>query len=116
MQARVYAVSIHHYVNQGHIAFFRTDGTRTGGGFHIYDLTVARLCRLMRAMVNTAGANDVRMSTVDNWSFWLIWGLVDKMSKQLAGSLEAATLGNPDFLDGMPDDGTIRADEATVWL
>jgi hypothetical protein len=93
VQSRVYSVSILHYVNKGHIAFYRTDGTRTGGGLHIYDLTVPRLCRLMRGMVNTACEKRVGMSTVGNWSSWWIVGLVEKVRKQLDGSLEAATLG-----------------------
>jgi len=93
MQSRVYSVSILHNDKTGHVAFYRTDGTRTGGGLRIYTITVSRLCRLMRAMVNTACEKRVGMTNIANWTSWWIVGVVEHMREGLDAQLEGMTLG-----------------------
>jgi len=93
MRNRVYAVSILHNGDNGHVAFYRTDGTRTGGGLRIYTMTVSRLCRLMRAMVNTACEKSVGMMTIANWTSWWILGRIGDMRRMQDAALERITLG-----------------------
>jgi len=78
MKSRVFAVDIIRRNDRPRVWFYRTNGRKDGGGVRMYYLTVPRLIRLLRAMVNRAIDVQANTYTGVNISSWYILGVVEE--------------------------------------
>jgi len=85
MRARVFSIDIVNRLGNGYIAFYRTNGTGTGGGLRFYKLTTDRLCRVLDAMVRVSCNQKCNAYAHDGYSIWSIKGLARWM-RDLAGA------------------------------
>jgi len=89
MKSKVFSIDIHNRADSPDVWFYRTDGTANGGGLRFYTLTIDRLIRLLRAMVNTSTTFRCYTYETEHTSSWYVAGVVEQMQTAqaaLAGS------------------------------
>ena len=79
MKSKVFSISIHSSPEPQLAFFYRTDGTEHGGGLRDYYLTVPRLIRMLRAMVNVSTRVRCYTTTGDGFTTWWISEIVGEM-------------------------------------
>jgi len=89
MKSKVFSIDIIRKPNYQQIWIYRTNGLSNGGGLRMYSLTLDRLVRVLRAMVNTSAKIRCNTYTGKNTESWYISGVVEEMQAAraaLAGS------------------------------
>jgi len=89
MKSKVFSVSIYHQPSYDSVGIFRTDGRPDGGDLRFYDLTVPRLIRLLRAMVNVSKETPCHTFGGNMGNSWYIPGVVEQM-REARAALAAA--------------------------
>jgi len=79
MKSKVFSISIHNHPDSQQVWIYRTNGTDHGGGLRFYNLTVSRLIRVLRAMVNVSTQVLCYTHDYDEVSSWYIAGVVEQM-------------------------------------
>jgi len=79
MKSKVFSIGIHNDPLYPEIWIYRTDGKDHGGGLRFYTLTVPRLIRVLRAMVNVSTAHRCYTSRLSRIDHWTIAGVVEQM-------------------------------------
>jgi len=79
MPSKVFSISIYQHPGDNTVGIFRTDGSPDGGAIRFYNLTVPRLIRLLRAMVNVSKVTTCYTFGGDLGNSWYIPGVVEQM-------------------------------------
>jgi len=79
MKSKVFSISIHNYPDRQVASVYRTLGRIPGGGVKFYQLTVPRLIRLLRVMVNVSTTVRCYTHDTENTSTWTIGAVVPEM-------------------------------------
>jgi len=79
MKSKVFSISIHNYPDRQVVSVYRTIGRIPGGGVKFYRLTVPRLIRLLRVMVNVSTRTQCYTYENENTSTWTIAAVVPEM-------------------------------------
>ena len=78
VKSKVFSIDIINKPDFQQVWFYRTNGRSDGGGLRMYTLTVSRLIRLLRAMVNTSTKFQCNTYTGPRTSSWWVAGVVEK--------------------------------------
>jgi len=79
MKSKVFSISIHSSPEPQLAFFYRTVGREDGGTVRHYRLTVPRLIRLLRAMVNVSAHTRCYTWSQGEIANWTILGIVEQM-------------------------------------
>jgi hypothetical protein len=93
MKSRVWSVSVDSGKVVNYIAFFRTSSKGNGIKSRFRSLNTDRMCRLMRAIVNTSTAEKPSILKDGTWFSWSLLGRYFAHVREQAAIVEKATLG-----------------------
>jgi hypothetical protein len=93
MKSRVWSVSVDSGKAGSYIVFFRTSAKGNGVKSRFRTVNTDRMCRLLRAIVNTATTEKTSILKDGTWFSWSLLGRFFAHRREQAAIMEKATLG-----------------------
>jgi hypothetical protein len=93
MKSRVWSVSVDSGKARSYILFFRTSSKGNGLKYRSRTVNTDRMCRLMRAIVNTSTAEKPSILKDGTWFSWSLLERFFGHRLEQAAIMEKATLG-----------------------